>query len=132
VPNAQTKILAINDGTSNTLLLGEIAGKNDFYANGKLVSSGSQQGGGWGDPFSGENWLSGSDTTGTISPGICVLGCTNNQPLGRTARGLYSFHSTGANVLLCDGSARFVSTSTSPATICALVTRGKGEIVPGY
>ncbi|MDB5313217.1 MAG: prepilin-type cleavage/methylation protein [Gemmataceae bacterium] len=129
--NQQNGILSITDGTSNTILLTEIAGKNDNWTRGQKVSSGTEQGGGWGDPFSGENWLSGSDSTGTISPGTCVIGCTNSQPLGSTARGIYSFHTSGANVLLSDGSVRFMTTGTSPKTICYLITRAKGEVLPG-
>ncbi|MBY0458148.1 MAG: DUF1559 domain-containing protein, partial [Gemmataceae bacterium] len=128
--NAQTPILSITDGTSNTLLLAEIAGKNDWWALGRRVETGSQQGGGWGDPFSGENWLSGSDATGTVSPGSQVIGVTNSQPLGSTARGLYSFHTGGCNVLLCDGSVRFLTASTSARTVVFLVTRAKGEVIP--
>lgn len=128
--NQQNSILSITDGTSNTILLTEIAGKNDNWTRGQKVSTGTEQGGGWGDPFSGENWLSGSDGTGTISPGSSVIGVTNSQPAGSTGRGIYSFHTSGANVLLCDGSVRFLSTGTSAATICFLATRANGEVLP--
>ncbi len=130
-PNTMTPILGVTDGTSNTILLAEIAGKNDRWVRGQKLSTGTEQGGGWGDPFSGENWLSGSDTTGSVSPGPCLIGCTNGQPLGSTARGLYSFHSTGTNLLFCDGSVRFVSNATSPSAVCFLVTRAGGEVIPG-
>jgi prepilin-type processing-associated H-X9-DG protein len=131
--NQQTPILGLTDGTSNTILLAEIAGKNDMWARGQRVSSGSEQGGGWGDPFSGENWLSGSDLTGTTSPGACVIGCTNSEPPGSTGRGLYSFHPGGVNILFGDGSIRFLSSSVSPQTVCILVTKAGGEVVPnGY
>ncbi|MBP3954440.1 DUF1559 domain-containing protein [Gemmata sp. G18] len=128
--NVPTSILSISDGTSNTLLLTEIAGKNDKWVNGQKVSTGTEQGGGWGDPFSGENWLSGSDTTGSVSPGSCVIGCTNSQPALSTGRGLYSFHTGGANILNCDGSVRYLTSGASPKTVVFLVTRAKGEIVP--
>ena len=127
--NAKTPMAALTDGTSNTVLLGEIAGKNDMWAQGKKVSANTEQGGGWGDPFSGENWLSGSDTTGTVSPGTCVIGCTNSEPLGSTGRGLYSFHSGGANVLLCDGSVRFMSSSVAASTLCFMITKSNGEVI---
>jgi prepilin-type N-terminal cleavage/methylation domain-containing protein/prepilin-type processing-associated H-X9-DG protein len=131
--NQLTPILGLTDGTSNTILLAEIAGKNDMWARGQRVSTGSEQGGGWGDPFSGENWLSGSDQTGTTSPGSCVIGCTNSEPLGSTGRGLYSFHTGGVNILFADGSIRFLSSSVSPQTVCILVTKAGGEVVPnGY
>jgi len=130
--NQQISILGISDGTSNTILLAEIAGKNDLWVRGQRTQTATQQGGGWGDPFSGENWLSGSDTTGTISPGACLIGCTNSQPAGSTARGLYSFHSGGTNVLLADGSVRFVTANTTPSTIVFLITRAKGEVIPNF
>ena len=128
--NILTPIQGLVDGTSNTVMLAEIAGKNDLWARGQKVSTSSQQGGGWGDPFSGENWLSGSDTTGATSPGSCVIGCTNSQPPGSTARGWYSFHTSGVNILLADGSVRFLTASTSPKSICYMVTRAKGEVIP--
>ncbi|HEY8503845.1 MAG TPA: DUF1559 domain-containing protein, partial [Gemmataceae bacterium] len=130
-PNVKTKILAVTDGTSNSILLGEFGGKNDLYIQGRLVSQGTEQGGGWGDPYSGENWISGSDMSGTVSPGPCLIGCTNAQPVGSTGRGLYSFHSTGAHILLADGSVRFLSSSVDPRVVAYLITRANGDIVPG-
>ena len=129
--NLPCPILSITDGTSNTIVLGEIAGKNDLYVRGQLISTGTQQGGGWGDPFSGENWLSGSDASGTVSPGTCVVGCTNAQPIGSTGRGLYSFHGGGANILMADGSVRLLPNNTPAAVVIFLVTKAKGEVVPG-
>ena len=43
--------------------------------------------------------------------------------------GMSSFHSGGANVLICDGSVRFLKTSTSLSTIWALGSIAQGEIV---
>ena len=128
--NQYIKILAITDGTSNSILLGEIAGKPDKYAQGKFVSAGTETGAGWGDPLAGENWISGSDGTGTISPGTCAIGCTNSQPWGSTGRNLYSFHTNGANVVLADGSVRFLSSATSAPVFIYMVTRAKGEVIP--
>jgi prepilin-type N-terminal cleavage/methylation domain-containing protein/prepilin-type processing-associated H-X9-DG protein len=121
----------IADGLSATILLGEVAGRPDNYTNGRLVSTGTEQGGGWGDPMAGEHWLNGSDETGTASPGTCVVGCTNAAPWGSEGRGLYSFHPNGANVVLCDGAVRFLARGTAPAVVLALVTRAKGEVVSG-
>jgi prepilin-type N-terminal cleavage/methylation domain-containing protein/prepilin-type processing-associated H-X9-DG protein len=130
--NKLTPILALTDGTSNTIMLAEISGKNDRWRRGQKVSSGTEQGGGWGDPHSGENWLSGSDSTGVSTPGPCVIGCTNAQPgpTPTTAWGWYSFHTGGVNVLLADGSCRFLAASASPRTVIFMVTRAKGEILP--
>jgi prepilin-type N-terminal cleavage/methylation domain-containing protein/prepilin-type processing-associated H-X9-DG protein len=127
--NMLTPILGLQDGTSNTVMLAEISSKNDRWVRGQKVSTATEQGGGWGDPFSGENWLSGSDTTGASTPGQCVIGCTNSQPAGSTARGWYSFHTGGVNVLLADGSCRFLAASASPRTVCVMVTKSKGEVI---
>jgi len=126
-PNLKTTILSITDGTSNTMLLAEIAGKNDRYVKGQRVATSSEQGGGWGDPLTGENWLSGTDANVTTSPGSCLVGCTNRQPVGSTAWGLYSFHPGGTQVLLADGSVRFLSAGVSPKTVGYLVTIGNGD-----
>ena len=127
--NLSTSINSISDGTSNTILLAEISGKNDKYTRGRKVSVGTEQGGGWGDPFSGENWLLGTDETGTISPGSCVIGCTNSQPAGSTAFSLYSFHTSGVNTLFSDGAVRFLASSTTPRNVVQMITRAGGEVI---
>lgn len=129
--NMGTKITAIRDGSSNTVLLGEFAARPDLYVGNQLVSSGSQEGFGWGDPFSGEHWLIGSDETGTVSPGSCIVGCTNAKPIGSTGRGFYSFHTGGANIVLCDGSVRFLAKGTDPRTVGYMITARNGDIVSG-
>jgi prepilin-type processing-associated H-X9-DG protein len=43
---------------------------------------------------------------------------------------MFSFHPSGANVLLCDGSVRFLSESINGAVLRFLVTRDEG-IQPG-
>jgi prepilin-type processing-associated H-X9-DG protein len=54
--------------------------------------------------------------------GPCAINCINNHEV-------YSFHPTGANVLLTDGSVRFASQNVSIGVADALVTRAGGEYV---
>jgi prepilin-type processing-associated H-X9-DG protein len=122
--DARTPILGITDGTSNTVLIAEIAGKRRLYRAGRDagVDIDFSYGGlgGWNDPSSGLSRLFGSSTDGTITPGNCVSNCSNDF-------GLYSFHSGGANTLMCDGSVRFLRTSTSAKSVIASITRAGGE-----
>jgi prepilin-type N-terminal cleavage/methylation domain-containing protein/prepilin-type processing-associated H-X9-DG protein len=120
----RTPILAITDGTSNTMLVGEIAGKPRLYRAGRDMGKDldfSYGGlGGWADPSSGLSKLYGSSADGTVTPGNCVVNCSNDY-------GLYSFHTGGANVVLCDGSVRFLKASAAAPTVVALITRSGGE-----
>jgi len=43
--------------------------------------------------------------------------------------GMASWHSGGANILLCDGSVRFLKDSTSQPVVWALGSRGQGEVI---
>lgn len=55
------------------------------------------------------------NSSGTTMPGLCAVNCSN-------FRGVYSFHSGGANVAFADGSVRMLSTSLSNKGLMALVT----------
>jgi prepilin-type N-terminal cleavage/methylation domain-containing protein/prepilin-type processing-associated H-X9-DG protein len=122
-----TAIPTISDGSSNTILLAEIAGRNELYQAGRdtgttLTSFFGQ--GGWADATSSGSTLFGSSPDGTVTPGMCGINCSN-------AYGLYSFHTGGANIVLCDGSVRFLSASTNLSTLAFLVTRAGGEVISG-
>ena len=56
--------------------------------------------------------------------GPCMINCNNLYSA-------YAFHSGGANVLLADGSARFVQQAASATVVAALITRAGGEVIPG-
>jgi prepilin-type N-terminal cleavage/methylation domain-containing protein/prepilin-type processing-associated H-X9-DG protein len=121
-----TPILAITDGTSNTILFAEIAGKNELYQVGHdagMPLSGFFGGeGGWNDATSAGSGLWGSSADGTVTPGSCGINCSNDF-------GLYSFHTGGANVLLADGSTRLLASSINISVLAGLVTRSGGETV---
>jgi prepilin-type N-terminal cleavage/methylation domain-containing protein/prepilin-type processing-associated H-X9-DG protein len=126
-PDVGTSIQAIQDGSSNTLLVAEIGGRNQLWQAGTytglpLPTTVGQ--GGWADPTSGATTLIGSSQDGTVAPGSCGINCTN-------AYGLYSFHSGGAEVVYCDGSVRFLSNGTPILTLVSIVTRNGGEVIQG-
>lgn len=122
----------IHDGTSNTILLCESAGRPSLYIGGELQPE-TLTDGGWGHH---ENYygLDGSDAA-TINdaatrddPGECVINCHNDNET-------FAFHPGGANHAFTDGSVRFVAETISPRSYAALITAdGEGstaeEIAP--
>ncbi len=114
----------VTDGTTNTLLIAEIAGRNAIYRKGKKIADTGNSGGGWGDPLNAENWFAGSLYDGTGTGGPCVVNCTNES-----GRGAYSFHTGGIQILLCDGSVRFISENVATPTFCKLIPPGDGKVI---
>jgi prepilin-type N-terminal cleavage/methylation domain-containing protein/prepilin-type processing-associated H-X9-DG protein len=122
-PDLKTRILAVTDGTSHTILVCEVAGKPVLYRNN--INSGTISGlnggfGGWGDATSAMSQLYGSDTAGLNATGPCVMNCSNDFDL-------YGFHGTGCNNLFCDGSVHYLTNSTNNLIIANLLTARGGE-----
>ena len=125
-----TQILKITDGTSNTILIAEIAGKNELWRAGPKDSGQTLSGffggeGGWADATSAGSALWGSSSDGISFPGPCGVNCSNDF-------GLFGFHTNGCNILLADGSVRFINAAMDIRTLCDLVTRQGGEAIPDY
>lgn len=142
--NTQPRISDATDGTSNTILLAECAGRPTVYQRGMAIGSptGSPpmrvNGGGWSRAASDFD-LKGSSADGTTFPGPCAVNCTNGVNIGNVypdpvwgtngTGGTYSFHTGGANILFADGSVKFVSAGVNIVVYAALVTRAGGEAV---
>src|SRR5262249_36009245 len=122
-PNHMTRLEEITDGTSQTILLGEDAGRPRLWRAGRPGPDQVVDGGSWAALNSGII-LQGSTPDGVMRPGPCAINCTNE-------REVYSFHPGGANVVFADGSVRFLNKSISIRALAALVTRAGGEVVPG-
>jgi prepilin-type N-terminal cleavage/methylation domain-containing protein/prepilin-type processing-associated H-X9-DG protein len=120
VPDSMTRMTAITDGTSNTILLAEDAGRPTLWQAGK-VGPGTVSGGPWAGFDTGIT-LQGSTVDGTSRPGPCALNCTNDHEV-------YSFHTDGANAVFADGSVRFLKASLSIRVLAALITRAGREVV---
>jgi prepilin-type N-terminal cleavage/methylation domain-containing protein/prepilin-type processing-associated H-X9-DG protein len=130
---------SITDGLSNTILLAEVAGRPNWYVHGqqRTVPAPYQpalEGGGWGDIMMGDNWLVGTDYDCTTENPVglaTVIGTCNRRFNGEDMYGLYSFHPGGVNILLADGSVRFLSNATDPLAVCQLITKAGGEVSSG-
>jgi prepilin-type N-terminal cleavage/methylation domain-containing protein/prepilin-type processing-associated H-X9-DG protein len=120
-PNHMTRVSEITDGTSNTILLTEDAGRPKQWRMGKPGPDQTVEGGPW-VAFNNGIILQGSTADGSQRPGPCAINCTNE-------RQVYSFHPGGANAVFADGNVRFLSADLSLKTLAALVTRAGGEVV---
>lgn len=121
-----TPILSISDGTSQTILIAEDAGRPNLFQKGKDTTNNTADGWGWADPdcgFSLDGVVPGTFGSGWATGGTCIMNCTNDSEF-------YSFHINGMNVTLADGSVRALTASISPATVAALVT-AQGNDLPG-
>jgi prepilin-type N-terminal cleavage/methylation domain-containing protein len=124
----------ILDGTSNTILMGESAGRHQVYSRGRRPvnpntpgTAGWSLNGGYSD-VNNAIQIRGFDNLGlSMHGGCCAVNCTNG---GSTAAyQLFSFHPGGVNILRCDASVSLLSESTATGVIGALSTRAGGEVV---
>jgi prepilin-type N-terminal cleavage/methylation domain-containing protein/prepilin-type processing-associated H-X9-DG protein len=140
-----TPFARISDGLSNTIMVGEDAGRPDWFGVGGTLIGSATSGdsaskeGGWADPnaafsIDGSNPPCGPALIGNSKKDLCVTStpALNTCPLNCDSDSeFYGFHSSGANALMSDGSVRILSTSLPIATLAALVTRGGGEVITG-
>lgn len=122
--NARSKstIGSITDGTSNTLAWVEDAGRPFLYRGRAQIANARSSGAGWADPDS-EFWVDGFTTDGLTSLGPCPMNCVNNNEL-------YGFHTGGSQVVMCDGSVRFLSQNISVPVLAAAISAKLGEVAP--
>ena len=134
----QNRFRDVTDGTSNTIILAEVAGQPNIWVDGqrmdadsfaeytddKVVDFGgrfvSADGTGWADPDNGFS-VNGASEDGLSKYDVYFINKINTSEL-------YSFHTGGAMVGLADGSVRFVSESIEGLSFVAACTRAGGEV----
>jgi prepilin-type N-terminal cleavage/methylation domain-containing protein len=119
--NVACSVPEVRDGTSNTSVIAEDAGRPALWRAGKQVSATSQTDGGWADRDN-EYITHGFTTNGVTNPGPCHTNCTNSNEV-------YSFHVGGANHVMADGSVRFIKASMDIRLFVKLITRAADDIV---
>lgn len=143
------KIAELTDGTSNTLMIGEAAGRPLHFIKGRQQNGPSALGSGlasvtapyadrkytqppWSDWGSGPSnafaFFDGSGTEGRVTVGSipqCAVNCNN-------VVGIYAFHSGGAHAVFGDGSVRFLAASISTVVINRTLLINDGEIVSNF
>jgi len=112
---------SITDGTSNTMMLAECAGRNRRFVMGKEDPSQTWTAGPWANPNS-RLQIGGFNPADPSSPvGPCALNCINDKEI-------YAFHPNGANILMADGSVRFLKSTVHIDIVLQLLTRDRGEV----
>ena len=133
--NTRTQLLAVTDGLSNTLMLGEQGARPGGWSGGRVYQNQmTYMNGAW--AHSGDDIVC-AGTRGPIVPGVapagkvstaahltgaCAINCYNQGEL-------YSFHTGVCNVGLGDGSVRTLKSSISIATMLRLAARSDGNPV---
>ncbi len=119
--NVKRRVTDVLDGSSNTLLVAEDAGRNQVWELGRQTGTLSESGA-WANPGNTVVVSGYNPATGAVPGPVAVNGCN--------AQNVYGFHTDQAGGLFTDGSVRFLSSGTSIDVLIALTTRACGEIVP--
>ncbi|MEZ6093043.1 MAG: DUF1559 domain-containing protein [Pirellulaceae bacterium] len=128
--NSRTRFRDILDGTSNTVMIVECAGRPDVYRGRQhRADLSNDQGIGWADsegPFS----FDGANRDGSLEGQGPSNGCiytmnrkNDNEP--------FSFHPTGINALFADGHVAFIPETVELPIFAKLLTKSGGEVVTG-
>jgi prepilin-type N-terminal cleavage/methylation domain-containing protein len=132
--NRRTQILAVTDGLSNTLMLGESGARHEGWAGGARYATASTLGflaGAWGQE---SNNIVCAGTQGPVTPGAKPAGKVTNGgqvPAAVAVNAwnqgeLYGFHTGVCNVVLGDGSVRSLRSSISLSVLERLAARADG------
>ncbi len=151
--DASPTIAKVTDGLSNTIMISELAARNQLWEKGQNFTSPpstdtptaaanffallNQQthfgGGGWADP-NNDQWIDGGNRDGNndirdtnADRNSCIINCTNLQ-----ARAFYSFHPGMSQFTMGDGSVKSLSEYIDDTVLAFLVTRAGGEVPGNY
>jgi len=124
------------DGLSNTICFAEIAGRQRAYYMGRPNAGSSLGDGGLTLNCALADYNTARQIHGYSAAAAAPLPSGVSEPPAgcssinvSNVNGLYAFHTGGVNILLGDGSVRFLRDSTSPGVLAAMITRNGGEVL---
>ena len=135
--NRRTQLLAITDGLSNTMMIGESGARDQGWSSGRMYTptfTGTVRGA-W---AAESNNIVCAGTQGPVVAGVAPLGKVSTAahvPTGVAVNAwnqgeLYAFHTGLCNVAFGDGSVRSIRTSISLGTLFLLAARADGQVAP--
>jgi prepilin-type N-terminal cleavage/methylation domain-containing protein/prepilin-type processing-associated H-X9-DG protein len=132
--NSKTKVASVTDGLSNTIFIGEhssvLSNKTWVGVVPGAVTPPRLDLRPWPSENNGAGCLVGIHSGPDTHDHPEVIIHAPNNPFGHTDE-MWGEHGNGCNVLLGDGSVRFISAFINPNTFVALSTRDVGEVVNG-
>jgi prepilin-type N-terminal cleavage/methylation domain-containing protein/prepilin-type processing-associated H-X9-DG protein len=156
--NTAAPMSAVTDGLSNTIMIAEDGARRENYitnpnyidpavAAGIAIDNTSFQTRRfwrWAEQDNGFG-VSGDPTLNTTTTAFKIINNNNTSPgsdgpptcnwklvnnCGANDE-IFSFHPGGANILMGDGSVRFLRETTTPVVVASMVSRSGGEVIPG-
>jgi hypothetical protein len=128
--NFARRIAENTDGTSNTIMVSEDAGRPNFYLDGRQIAYGTSIP--WyngGKPPTQSNQGSGAGWADYNSEFFTDGDGSNRHTNWSSNNEVYAFHPGGANHVFADGSVHFIKATTAPAVFTALISYNRGEVV---
>lgn len=131
----------ITDGTSNTIMLAESAGRHQIFAKGKVISPATKYtDAGWSLYAGFSDYQHSIRVFGYSNDGLtrggagncCVVNCTNG-PSGANSTvdsqmQIYGFHSGTANIVRADGAVTTLGDSVTASVLGAMISRNGNEV----
>ncbi|PHS19066.1 MAG: hypothetical protein COA78_01215 [Blastopirellula sp.] len=121
-PYRRRRLRDITDGLSSTIMIGERAGRPDFYRRDEPVDV---------YPYDDSPpMMDLHQAAWGVSTDFFWMSSRSDEPINYTnATGIFSFHPSGASVGMADGSVRFLSETLDQEVLNALQTRSAGDLV---
>ena len=124
-----TRFADILDGTSNTIAIAEVVGRNETMNMEYPDPLGSKRFiYRWAEPDSAFGVSKGINNNASPMAGPVSCPWSNNN-CGPNEE-IFSFHTGGAQVVFCDGHVAFIKQAIDPRNLRKLVTRNGAEVIP--